>query len=765
VTATAAPESAGWNYVRPRMYRKQNAAIFEPKRFSVIEATTKSGKSSSALVWLCEQAFRQTVPGRNVWWVAPVYTQSRIMFERLRRKLPAHMIETNQTELTIRLIPNDCKIWFKSGERPDSLYGDDVYAAVLDEFSRMREEAWFAIRSTLTATKAPARLIGNVRGRGWAWKLARRAEKGDDPELAYHKITAWDAVDAGVLEKEEIEAAQRILPEMVFRELYLAEAADDGSNPFGLEHIEACCVNGLSVERVAAWGIDLARKRDWTVLVGLDRWGKVAHFERFQKPWPEQISIVRELVGGLPAYVDATGVGDPVVQLVQRPVGPGELRQDAGGYRSDDEGSSFGFAEKLSWGDMTESMREEAQRNADALHRTFGDTQIEGYLFTNKSKQGLMESLAVAIQQRTVRFPREVVPGVEHPIKLELESFEYQFGKTQYKYCVAPDTRVMTADLRWVPVASLAVGDAITAFDEYALPENKSRCWRQAFVQSTGTITRPCYRLILDDGTSFISSAEHKWLVKIHGTLEGETSRSIWRRTDELRAPHPTSTSFRYASTRLSRLVDVWDTATSYDAGYLAAAFDGEGSLIQSGMNGTRARNVRRLTVAQSENAMFEEIQRILTTMNFPWYQVRSEYSVKSLILKGRCPEFLRFLGQVRPKRLLSKLSIDKIGTLECKSTPSVVALEYVGEQEVTAIGTTTGTLICEGIASHNSAPDGEHDDCVMALGLAVKCLHDRVASATADVDLAGLVEGFAANSLWDLGVGSEGSGKWNIGR
>jgi hypothetical protein len=501
MTATAAP---GPVYSRPKMYPKQHAAIFEERRFSIIEATTKSGKSSSALVWLCEQAFKQTVKGRNVWWVAPVYAQARIMFERLKRKLPANLISVNNGNLTITLLPNECTIWFKSGERPDSLYGDDVYGAVLDEFSRMREEAWFAVRSTLTATRAPARLIGNVRGRGWAWKLARRAEKNDDPSLAYHKITAWDAVDAGVLARSEIEDAQRILPEMVFRELYLAEAADDGSNPFGLEHIEACCVNALSSEPVACFGVDLARKRDWTVIIGLDRWGQMTHFERFQKPWPEQISIVRERVGAVPAYVDATGVGDPVVQLIQRPVQPGELNTASGTYRSTTTPDEMlggttgdGFAERISWGEMSENERIEAQRNADALRRTFGDTSIEGYLFTGKSKQGLMESLAVAIQHRNVRFPRELELGREHPLKIELDAFEYQFGKTQYKY----------------------------------------------------------------------------------------------------------------------------------------------------------------------------------------------------------------------------------------------------------------------------SAPEGEHDDCVMALALAVKCLTDRVASATADVDLEGLVEGFTANSLWDLSVGAEGAGKWNIGR
>ena len=49
------------------------------------------------------------------------------------------------------------------------------------------------------------------------------------------------------------------------------------------------------------------------------------------------------------------------------------------------------------------------------------------------------------------------------------------------------------------------------------------------------------------------------------------------------------------------------------------------------------------------------------------------------------------------------------------------MAVEYMGEREVIPLGTTTKTLITEGFASHNSPPDGMHDDCVDALALAVQ--------------------------------------------
>ena len=225
-------------YERPLLYPKQLAAIYDDHRYSIIEASTKSGKTAGCIAWLIEQALAGRA-GWNYWWVAPVSDQALIAFRRAMRALPQDVFTTNISLKTITLI-NGAVIWFKSGDKPNSLYGEDVYAAVIDEASRMKEDAYIAIRSTLTYTRGPIRVIGNVRGRkNWAYQLARRAEHGD-PEMGYHKIVANDAVDAGVLEAKEIEDARSQMPETAWRELYLAEPSDDGGNPFGLQHIAAC---------------------------------------------------------------------------------------------------------------------------------------------------------------------------------------------------------------------------------------------------------------------------------------------------------------------------------------------------------------------------------------------------------------------------------------------------------------------------------------------------------------------------------------------
>ncbi len=155
--------------------------------------------------------------------------------------------------MTITL-SNGATIFFLGSENPDTLYGEDVYAAVIDEATRVKQDSWFAIRTTLTATQGPVRIIGNVKGRrNWAYKLARRAEAGHRANYHYAKLTVWDAVEAGIFPTEEAEDAKEMLPEAVYRELYLAEAADESEAFFQVEHIGVIDEAPTDLRLVRTW--------------------------------------------------------------------------------------------------------------------------------------------------------------------------------------------------------------------------------------------------------------------------------------------------------------------------------------------------------------------------------------------------------------------------------------------------------------------------------------------------------------------------------
>jgi len=358
--------------IRPKLVSYQKAILESQARFTVTTASTKIGKTFSHLWWLFEKSCTPPKPGANYWWVAPVYSQAEIAFNRLKRFCKHNDFNINLSKLTIQT-PQDSVIHFKSAQDPDSLYGEDVYAAVFDEFTRAKELSWHALRSTLTATRGPCKFIGNAKGRkNWGYKLSLKAKSGE-PNYEYFKVTAYDAIREGILDLEEVEQAKRDLPKYAFDELYLAEELEDQANPFGISFIQKQ-VRPISKENPVCFGIDLAKSIDWTVVTGLDKNGHVCVFERWQLDWSQTKERIKNIIGSKPTYIDSTGVGDPIAEDIQKTCGG-----------------------------------------------------VEKYVFTSPSKQKLMEGLASSIQTQKVF----ILDGI---MKDELESFEFMYSKTGVKY-------------------------------------------------------------------------------------------------------------------------------------------------------------------------------------------------------------------------------------------------------------------------------------------------------------------------------------------
>lgn len=245
---------------RPKLTQYQREMIYSDSPNTICEATTKAGKTFSHAWWLFEEAHKPPLVadakgvlrpkvGSNYWWVAPTYGQAKIAFARIRRTIPkgaGYIVNLSEHTITT---PVGSVLWFKSGDNPDNLYGDDVEAAVIDEASRIKEEAFVAVRSTLTKTKGRLKIIGNVKGTmNWAYKLARRVESNSIPGWSYYKITCADAVAAGILEQEDIDAAEAVLPHGIFLELYYGIPFVNATNKFAFafdksKHVKPCAID------------------------------------------------------------------------------------------------------------------------------------------------------------------------------------------------------------------------------------------------------------------------------------------------------------------------------------------------------------------------------------------------------------------------------------------------------------------------------------------------------------------------------------------
>ena len=258
--------------------------------------------------------------------------------------------------------------------------------------------------------------------------------------------------------------------------------------------------------------------------------------------------------------------------------------------------------------------------------------------------------------------------------------------------CVAPETLVLNKELEWVQAGTLKRGMEIVGFDEHSPGgRGKQRCLRAARILSNKRIVKPCYEIKTDRGTTTVASDNHLWLTVDKG---GNTN---WTLTSDLSVDD-----------KIQWFGKPWEQPQHDDAisaAYLAGLFDGEGWCDGS-----------RVAFAQIAGDVLDYGQELLDDLGFhavvrlangnrnenwqPVYQV---------VVSGGIYELMKFMGIVSPVRLKAKWegrSISKRGRWgkPGDGMANVFSVKYVGEQEVCAVGTSTRTLITDGLFSHNSA-------------------------------------------------------------
>jgi hypothetical protein len=363
----------------PEPHINQQRILDSEARFRVVMCGRRFGKSELSQIEIISNALL----GKSVAYITPTYQLARVFFERLIQAVP---FESNKSELTIKF-PNGGTVDFFTGERLDNLRGRKFHLVVVDEASFIPnlEDGWLnSIRPTLTDYKGRAIFLSTPKGKNFFYSLFL---KGGEPDWEAFRFTTYDNP---YIDKGEIDDARTQLPEVVFEQEYMANPAENSSNPFGSSYIKQCTFP-ISPEQPIVYGVDLAKAVDWTVIIGLDRNGSVCHFDRFQKDWRQTKQTILSL-NKAPILIDSTGVGDPIFEDLQR------------------EGLA-----------------------------------INGFKFSSTSKQQLMEGLSSAIQQRKITYP-------EGNIVNELEVFEYQYTATGVRYSAPPgfhDDCVMSLALAW----------------------------------------------------------------------------------------------------------------------------------------------------------------------------------------------------------------------------------------------------------------------------------------------------------------------------
>jgi hypothetical protein len=278
--------------------------------------------------------------------------------------------------------------------------------------------------------------------------------------------------------------------------------------------------------------------------------------------------------------------------------------------------------------------------------------------------------------------------------------------------CLAPGTRILGADLNWHHVEDLRVGDELVAFDEWgqrarhwsSLPRTDSRRTRRAnhaartlsgqrgrtaTVTSSGRSVKPCVEVQTDWGL-VTCSTDHLWVVR-DLPEDGHAGFFSWVQAGELRE-----------GDCIKVAAPPWEPEASFDAGWLAGMFDGEGCLSSQAI--TRDSKKWNLSVSQKSGPVLDRVCTVMSTLKIGYGLYRNDpiYHVRVL---GSLPTLLSVLGRLRPTRLLSKAVNGRIWdgvSTACWPTVRVHRVRDVGMREVVALGTSSSTLIAEGMLSHN---------------------------------------------------------------
>lgn len=285
--------------------------MLDARRFVALMCGRRWGKTKYGV----RRAAIIALNGGSVGWFAPTYKIAGEAWRELVSRLGPGALRIHQDDKRIELKGGGTvEVW--TMDAPDPARGRRYHFVVIDEAGIVKGllGIWqAAVRPTLTDFRGKALFLGTPKGRSGEYaRLFANAERGED---------GWGAIRAETLDNpwidpEEIELARKELPEEIFNQEYRGIPADDGGNPFGLKAIQDCLVP-LSKNKPVVYGIDLARAADYTVVIGLDAYAQVCFVERWQAPWVDTRRKIYQMVDSTPCVVDATGVGDAIVEDLQ----------------------------------------------------------------------------------------------------------------------------------------------------------------------------------------------------------------------------------------------------------------------------------------------------------------------------------------------------------------------------------------------------------------------------------------------------------------
>lgn len=296
----------------PKPHKGQQQVLASTARFKVLLCGRRWGKTLVSQII----AISAMLNGEMVAYVTPEFGLGKEFFREILQYLPERVIKTNnKSDLYIELVTGG-SLKFFSGEALDSFRGRKFHKVIIDEAAFINDlaNAWYgSIRPTLSDFKGEALFISTPRGQNFFYACYLKGKYHEEGFASWHFPTNTNPY----FPKGEFEEAKATYPEAKFKEEYLAEPMENSANPFGVDNIKKNTISTLSSEPTVVYGIDLASRYDFTVIIGLDANGVMTYFDRFQLPWSTTMDKIKLLPQDTLKVIDSTGVGNVVFDELQ----------------------------------------------------------------------------------------------------------------------------------------------------------------------------------------------------------------------------------------------------------------------------------------------------------------------------------------------------------------------------------------------------------------------------------------------------------------
>jgi len=188
---------------KPREHQLKVHELLEGKRFAVVVAHRRFGKTVAALNHLIREAVLNEKETPRYAYIAPTYGQAkRVAWDYLVKYTTPLGGTNNISELRVDFWGRRIQLY--GSDNPDSLRGQYFDGVIIDEVGDQNPKIWTDIvRPALTDRKGWCLFIGTPKGHNHFKELRDRAEKEDGWGLLEFK-----ASETGVVDEVELKAAK-----------------------------------------------------------------------------------------------------------------------------------------------------------------------------------------------------------------------------------------------------------------------------------------------------------------------------------------------------------------------------------------------------------------------------------------------------------------------------------------------------------------------------------------------------------------------------